>query len=75
MLAHVYRDVDADHYVDHVKPDVLVKDDRGQPRPRDKAVRYFKQFLRRHQMSDHKLLWCEIRTDFSDDYLGDIIAG
>lgn len=75
MLAHVYRDADADHYVDHVKPDTIAMDAKKKPRPRDKQIAYFKQFFRRHQMSDHKLLWCEIRTDFSADYLDDIITG
>jgi hypothetical protein len=26
------------------------------------------------QMSDHKLLWCEIAIDYSDDYLDAVIA-
>ncbi len=74
MLAHVYRDADADHYADHVKPAQMAFDSKKRPRDRAGQIRYFKQYFRRHQMSDHKLLWCEIRTDFSDHYLADILA-
>lgn len=75
MLAHVYRDADADHYVDHVKPASFALDSKKRPRDRDQQIAYYKATFRRNQMSDHKLLWCEIRTDFSDDYLDDIVAG
>lgn len=75
MLAHVYRDADADHYVDHVKPESFARDSKGKPRDRDQQIHYYKATFRRQQMSDHKLLWCEVRTDFSEDYLDDIVAG
>lgn len=75
MLAHVYRDADAAHYVDHVKPGSFALDSKKRPRDRDQQIAYYKATFRRNQMSDHKLLWCEIRTDFSDDYLDDIVAG
>lgn len=74
MLAHVYRDIDADHYVDVVKPDRIALDSKKVPRPRDKQIAYFKQYYPRHQLSDHKLLWCEMAIDYSDAYLADIIA-
>ncbi|PIW56349.1 MAG: endonuclease [Sphingomonadales bacterium CG12_big_fil_rev_8_21_14_0_65_65_10] len=74
MLAHVYRDADADHYVDHVKPAAFAKDSKGKPRSRDQQITYFKRTYRRNQMSDHKLLWCEVCVDYSDEYLADIIA-
>lgn len=73
MLKHVYRDEDTDHYVDHVRPERVMRDD-GVERPRDKQAAYFKQYYRRHQMSDHKLLWCEMCVDYSDDYLTRIIG-
>lgn len=72
MLKHVYRDEDADFYVDVVKPAVIAIDSKRKPRPRDKQIGYFKQYYRRHQLSDHKLLWCEICVDYSDDYLSAI---
>lgn len=73
MLKQVYRDEDAEFYVDVVKPP-RVANNKGQPRPRDKQLGYFKQYYRRHQMSDHKLLWCEVCVDYSDTYLADIVA-
>ncbi|MCW3835359.1 endonuclease/exonuclease/phosphatase family protein [Sphingomonas canadensis] len=75
MLKHVYRDEDADHYLDVVKPRRILEDSDGNPRPRDRQAAYFKQYFRRHQMSDHKLLWCEIAVDYSDDYLDEIAGG
>jgi endonuclease/exonuclease/phosphatase family metal-dependent hydrolase len=74
MLAHVYRDEDADHYVDHVAPPVFARDSKGQARNRDQQIAYFKRTYRRNQMSDHKLLWCELSIDYSDAYLDEVIA-
>jgi hypothetical protein len=81
MLKYVYRDEDAGHYVDVAKSAVA----NGQTRERiarlvedgrdgAKAEGYFKQYYRRHQLSDHKLLWCEIKTDYADQYLDAVIA-
>jgi endonuclease/exonuclease/phosphatase family metal-dependent hydrolase len=69
MFAAVYRDADADHYIDVVQPEAFDRDSDGDPRNREQKARYFKRYYRRHQMSDHKLLWVEARIDFSDDYL------
>lgn len=71
MLKHVYRDQDAEFYVDVAKPPRILAD-KGLPRSREKQIAYFKKYYRRHQMSDHKLLWCEICVDYSDSYLADI---
>lgn len=38
----------------------------------EKKTAYIKRYYRKHQMSDHKLLWVELKTDYSQDYLGDI---
>ncbi len=73
MLEHVYRDIDADHYVGHVKPASFEKNSKGKKRNREQKVNYYKRFYRRHQLSDHKLLWAEIRSDFSDDYIREVI--
>ncbi|MET3711386.1 hypothetical protein ABIC65_002088 [Sphingomonas trueperi] len=72
MLTHVYRDEDADQYVDVAKPPILAKDSKGNPRPRGKQVEYFRQYYRKHQMSDHKLLWCELCVDYAEPYLKSI---
>ncbi|MDC0887360.1 endonuclease/exonuclease/phosphatase family protein, partial [Altererythrobacter sp.] len=69
MLAHVYRDEDAGHYVEVAEiPKLLEKGRTG-----SKAEGYFKRYYRRHQMSDHKLLWSEICIDYSEDYLQAVI--
>ncbi|UVO53006.1 endonuclease/exonuclease/phosphatase family protein [Sphingomonas sp. SUN039] len=73
MLKHVYRDEDAAFYVDTVKPPIMAIDSKKQPRPRDKQIAYFADTYRKNQMSDHKLLWCELRVDYAEAYLDDII--
>lgn len=72
MLAHVYRDDDADFYINQVKPAKMAFDSHGTPRPHDAQADYFKRYYRVNQMSDHKLLWCEIATDYAHAYLEEI---
>lgn len=69
MFDVVYRDGDAEHYLDNVWGAQFDRDSDGDVRDRDQKINYFKRYYRKHQMSDHKLLWCEVRTDFSPDYL------
>ena len=71
----VFRTQDAAHYVDIAKVPVILKNSSGAERTREQALRYYEQYYRRHQLSDHKLLWCELKTDFSDQYLGDVADG
>lgn len=75
MFDVVYRDADADQYVDVVRPPIFDKNSKGKARTRQQKIGYFRRYFRRHQMSDHKLLWCEIKTDFSDDYLAAVQGG
>lgn len=70
MLKYVYRDEDAGHYVDVAKIPKLTENGRSG----EKAETYFKRYYRRHQMSDHKLLWCEICIDYSNEYLDAIVG-
>lgn len=72
MLSHVYRDEDAEFYASVFKPPRMAMDGK-EPRPHDAQIAYFKRYYRVNQMSDHKLLWCEICVDYSDDYLSAII--
>lgn len=69
MLKHVYRDEDAAHYVDVARVAKLRESGRSGAR----AEAYFKQYYRRHQLSDHKLLWAEISIDYSREYLQAVI--
>lgn len=70
MLAHVYRDADADFYADVVQPPRMVRADRT----RAKQLDYFRRYYRVQQMSDHKLLWAELCVDYAGDYLDAIIG-
>ena len=79
MFDYVYRDEDAGHYVDKADLSVLTtrKDPKeGQPRERtrEEAMEYFQTYYRKHQMSDHKLLWAELCIDYAGDYLDRIVA-
>ncbi len=69
MLDYVYRDEDAGHYVKTAK----IKKLRDDGRTEKEAETYFKRYYRRHQLSDHKLLWCELAIDFSEEYLDAVI--
>jgi len=74
MFDAVYREQDADHYIDVVKPASFDEDSDGNARNREQKRRYYKTYYRKHQMSDHKLLWVEAKVDFSDDYLSGVAA-
>ena len=69
MFDVIYRDEDVGHYIEVVKPASFELSSNGQPRTALQKASYFRNYYRKHQISDHKLLWCEIKTDFSDDYL------
>ena len=71
----VFRDEDGPHYVDVAKIPIIVKNSSGVARTREQALRYYSQYYRRHQLSDHKLLWCELKTDFSAHYLDQVTQG
>jgi len=75
MFDVIYRDTDAEQYIDQVWGNAFDHDSNNNVRDRDKKRAYFRNYYRKHQMSDHKLLWCEVRTDFSSDYLDDVRAG
>ena len=71
----VYRSEDADHYAGKSAIKKITHGRDGTARTEDKAMDYFRKYYRKHQLSDHKLLWCEIRTDFSGHYLDAVAAG
>lgn len=75
IFGSVFRDEDAAHYVDNAAIPALGKNADGETRSREQAMDYFANYYRKHQMSDHKLLWCEVRTDFSGTYLDEVEAG
>jgi endonuclease/exonuclease/phosphatase family metal-dependent hydrolase len=71
----VYRSEDADHYAAKSGIKKITHGRDGTARSEDKAADYFRKYYRKHQLSDHNLLWCEIRTDFSGHYLDAVAAG
>lgn len=74
MFDVIYRNEDSDHYLDHVWGTAFDRNSDGNLRTRDQKENYYRRYYRKHQMSDHKLLWCEIQTDFSKDYLNAVLA-
>lgn len=79
MFDHVYRTADIDHYLDEAHLDAVwerLNPDAGQEprRTREQAAQYFTRYYRKHQMSDHELLWAELGIDYARDYLERIIA-
>ena len=72
----VYRPVDFDSYVPQMqahKPEAtrstFAFDSRGKPRSEDSQRRWYGDYWRTHQMSDHLPLWVSLRSDYADDYL------
>ena len=55
------------------KPDKLELDDNGRPLLSDKNVLYYLDTWRTFQMSDHLPMWVELKIDFSEEYLRDLI--
>ncbi len=75
IFKSVYRSEDAEHYATKsgIKKISHGRDDN--PRTKEKAIAYFRSYYRKHQLSDHNLLWCEVKTDFSGHYLDAVAAG
>lgn len=75
MFDHIYRDLDADYYAKLPSlREALVERRSGDDRTPEEAAQYFQSYYRKHQISDHKLLWCEIGIDYSKKYLGRILT-
>jgi endonuclease/exonuclease/phosphatase family metal-dependent hydrolase len=74
----VYRDTDDDFaaYFDRMPPhlrDLHTRGSRkGQPRTPVEQRDYYSREWITWQMSDHLLLWVELRVDFTEDYLGSL---
>ena len=43
--------------------------DDGEKRTGEAAKKYFKQYYRINEISDHKPLWMELKVDFSTQYI------
>ncbi|MDP3526024.1 MAG: hypothetical protein Q8S27_15715, partial [Hoeflea sp.] len=75
IFKSVYRSEDAAHYASKAGIKAVSHAKDGTARSDDKAMDYFRKYYRKHQLSDHNLLWCEIKTDFSGHYLDAVAAG
>ncbi|MDZ7600485.1 MAG: endonuclease/exonuclease/phosphatase family protein [Hoeflea sp.] len=75
IFKSVYRSEDAAHYASKAGIKAVSHAKDGTARSDNKAMDYFRKYYRKHQLSDHNLLWCEIKTDFSGHYLDAVAAG
>ena len=64
----VYRDTDEKLYAKAMGA-AYRKSSKGTTRNAASRSRYYKTYWRTHQMSDHLLMWTELKIDFSDEYL------
>ncbi|GAB4190821.1 MAG: hypothetical protein Tsb002_19070 [Wenzhouxiangellaceae bacterium] len=65
----IYRPQDSYFYWQHVKiPKLLKKGEAHQGDP-EAVKEYFASYYRKHQISDHLLLWTSFNIDYADDYL------
>lgn len=67
FFEHVYRLEDELNYASKM-PDTY--SDKTDPAAK---TRYFKTYWRTHQMSDHLPMWVELKIDFSEDYLKNML--
>lgn len=65
----VFREEDAEHYIDVVKDPLVTGEAKGIDRDRDAQITYFNRYRFKHQISDHQLLWSSFQVDLADDYL------
>lgn len=75
----VFRDRDFDAYFDNMPAEKRDFHDRGSKKgkPRNDAEKraYYNREWITWQMSDHLLLWVELKVDFADDYLTSLMPG
>jgi len=75
----VYREEDFEAYHDHMP--AHLRDfhtqgaKKGQPRTEEEKRAYYNREWITWQMSDHLLLWVELKVDFTNDYLGSLLPG
>jgi hypothetical protein len=63
----VFRDEDEAIYMKHMP--YYDKTTKGEPRKAKSKKTYYKTYWRTHQMSDHLMMWVELKIDYSDEYL------
>ncbi|MDX2505469.1 MAG: endonuclease/exonuclease/phosphatase family protein [Gammaproteobacteria bacterium] len=68
----VYRDEDQAIYAPEMG-DAYTRTRKNKLRDEKGQRRYYRTYWRTHQMSDHLPMWMEFRTDFSEEYLKEIL--
>ncbi len=75
----VFRDEDFEAYYDYMPP--VLRDfhqkgkKKGQRRTKEEKKDYYNKEWITWQMSDHLLLWSELKVDFTNDYLKSLFPG
>ena len=70
----VYTDDDEAAYAGAMG-EAYLKTSKGKERDADGRSSYYRTYWRTFQMSDHLPMWVELRTDFSREFLADMVAG
>ncbi|MCB0835905.1 MAG: pentapeptide repeat-containing protein [Bacteroidetes bacterium] len=68
FFKHVFRAEDEAEYVEEMG-DNYWKNSRGKERDEDDRNKYYMNYWRTHQMSDHLPMWVELKINFKQDYL------
>jgi endonuclease/exonuclease/phosphatase family metal-dependent hydrolase len=74
----VFSDADFDEYFDLMPPekrDFVGAGSRRRLRTEDEQRAYYSRQWITWQMSDHLLLWVELKVDFTNDYLASLLPG
>ncbi len=75
LYKSVLRAEDQDVYVGHMQEaGKLELDDEGRPRDNAGNTDYYLNTWRTFQMSDHLPMWIELKIDFSEQYLRDLLT-
>lgn len=64
----VFKEDDRETYIPEMG-DAYYKTSRGKERNERSKKSYYKTYWRTHQMSDHLLMWVELKIDFGKEYL------
>lgn len=64
----VFREEDEKTYIKEMG-DAYYKTSKGKKRSERSKKSYYKTYWRTHQMSDHLLMWVELKIDFGKEYL------
>lgn len=71
---YVYREQDQAMYIPQMGK-AYNKTSKGKVRSESAKKTYYRTYWRTHQMSDHLPMWCELKIDFSEQYLRRKLTG